>query len=124
MRQIEMEMILARQGKGNKRHMLANYCGKRHQFTAIVGRLGRCLTPQIDSRPWRLLQEIRNCNGTLLTDHIWILQTDRVINAGLVPGQRIAFEATVSPYQSNPKRNYALTNLRNIRPAPPQQEVM
>lgn len=101
-----------RGGLGERRLKLAPYAdtGMQYQFRATVAKSGI-----VPSEPRYMLVEIHCAEtGKRLAEHCWV-KDDRIVKAGVVPGDTILFHAKVYCYQrSNGSTTYGLTSLRNI----------
>ncbi len=79
--------------------LLAGYAGQRLALRGVVRRFGT--SPVLPSlrRPTVLLREITLTDGTVVTDHTWLIVGRRLAAVNPQIGDVLAFRASVRPYR-------------------------
>lgn len=83
---------------GELREELKSREGKRGKFSGTVYRFGS--KPAYKGAPMVtvLLRDVRDEQGTQVTDHLWFTVRKQLRELGLEPGDRVEFMARVMPY--------------------------
>lgn len=72
--------------------------GKRGKFSGTVARFGQKAAYKGAPIVTVLLRDVRDEQGTQVTDHLWFTVRKQLRELGLAPGDKVEFMARVMPY--------------------------